>query len=1095
MKGKKKVLIILLLFFALALQISQPAEVKASGDKTFTVTKRPVGDTGEGTLVGEYDTFYRAIEACKQEDLSNQYVVTMNKDCNIPETEGAWGKSSVNILLKSREGHTFTLKRLGNRDIMTVYSKCTFRIENVILDGNGDGQACMVAGDADPKGANLILGKGAVIQNFKDTPEYLGTTFYLAEGNSILTIEDGAVLQNNTAEKSGGVIQARAKTTINIKGGLFKNNSSESGGGVIFTNGELNITGGTFEENVGKYGGALWIGSTSTANVENAIFKNNHTTKSYGGAIWASNGFKVKNSTFDGNKVAKTAWAGAIYGQKGMIIETCTFKDNEAYAGGALAIPNDVKMDVSDSTFNGNSAAFAGAIYMLTSTDKSTINSCTFTDNKATEKGGAIFSQNALSVTESKFNGNVAGSQGGAFYIKKGDLNIDKSQFTKNSSHTGGGAVFIAFDANNLTKVIDSKFSKNESPYGGGIYLGKDSKLQVEKSEFSGNQAAYGGGIVTSLGANIDKSKSSISINNSKFLENEALQGGGLLTAFPTQIKGSVFNKNKANIHPQDDQKNPHSSGLGGAIYVMDHQTDIQSTKFNENWAYGSGGALSISGWSRDDDGNISGIKTEILVNITNNTEFNGNIVEVGQGGAIYVNPYEYAYEITDKDAYTKLNTDNTTLFLKNMTKHRLFQPPKNYQKFSNLQFDKNSDVKHGILQVESLLNNYDVNYKNEYAIISFDPNGGSGKMDNQIVEFKEDEGKTGSYKLPENKFTPPEGQEFKGWEIDGKEYKVGDTITVDKNIVVKALWTKASNPQQPNKPTDTEVIGGDDRIDTAGKISNKYYSYADNVIIARKDDFPDALTASVLAKALNAPILLTDTNKLDERVASELKRLGIKKAYIIGRENAITEFTESQIKKITGSTERIGGSDRYETSSLVAKKVVSLVGKKGRAVVATGQNFADSLSISPYAAKMGYPILLLKQNKVPQIISKTIKDLSINEVYVVGGNSAVSVKLEKALPKLIKRIGGLDRYETSAKIADEFFINSKKAYMASGQVFADALVIGPVAANENAPVLLTMQNKLPKAIKANIDRVHYEKITIVGLENAVSKKVIEAIN
>ncbi len=311
----------------------------------------------------------------------------------------------------------------------------------------------------------------------------------------------------------------------------------------------------------------------------------------------------------------------------------------------------------------------------------------------------------------------------------------------------------------------------------------------------------------------------------------------------------------------------------------------------------------------------------------------------------------------------------------------------------------------------------------------------------------------------------------------------------------VPELTYEVATPNNPTKPTETEVIGGDDRIDTADKISKKYYSYADHVIIARKDEFPDALTASVLAKALDAPILLTDPNKLDERVAAELKRLGVKKAYVIGRERAISEYTEAEIRKITGSTERIGGIDRFETSSLVAKKVVSIVGKKGRAVIATGEKFADSLSISPYAAKMGYPILLVKHNKVPEIISKAIKDLSINEVYIVGGDSAVSIKLEKELPKLIKRIGGIDRYETSAKIADEFFTNSKRAFMASGQVFADALVIGPVAANENAPVLLTMKDKLPQPIKKVIDRVHYEKITIVGLENAVSKEVIDSIN
>ncbi len=42
----------------------------------------------------------------------------------------------------------------------------------------------------------------------------------------------------------------------------------------------------------------------------------------------------------------------------------------------------------------------------------------------------------------------------------------------------------------------------------------------------------------------------------------------------------------------------------------------------------------------------------------------------------------------------------------------------------------------------------------------------------------------------------------------------------------------------EPYNPTDIEKIGGGDRIETSEKVSKKYFSYADNVIIARKDDF-----------------------------------------------------------------------------------------------------------------------------------------------------------------------------------------------------------------------------------------------------------------
>ena len=66
---------------------------------------------------------------------------------------------------------------------------------------------------------------------------------------------------------------------------------------------------------------------------------------------------------------------------------------------------------------------------------------------------------------------------------------------------------------------------------------------------------------------------------------------------------------------------------------------------------------------------------------------------------------------------------------------------------------------------------------------ITFDGNGGSGSMDSVTV-------KAGTnYTLPECGFTAPDDQEFKAWEIGGKEYKVGDSYTVNEDTEIKALW------------------------------------------------------------------------------------------------------------------------------------------------------------------------------------------------------------------------------------------------------------------------------------------------------------------
>lgn len=733
------------------------------GTKAFTVTKKSVGSTDEGELVGEYDTFHKAIEACKQEDLSNRYIVTMNKDYTIPATEGSWSKSSVNMLLKSKAGETYTLKRMGNRDIMSIDKKATLRIENVILDGHNDGQAFMVAGGNDQQGAHLILGKGTVVQNFQDTPDYDGTTFYLYHGNSILTIEEGAVLQNNTAEKQGGgVIQGREDTVINIKGGLFKNNSSKSGGGVLFTNGKLNITGGTFESNTAKYGGALWIGSKSTATVENATFLKNKTTSSYGGgAIWGSSDFKIKNSTFEGNKAKlDKEKGGAVYGAKGMTIEKSTFKGNEADYGGALAISADMKMTVKDSKFIGNTASFAGAIYMKPSAEESTINDCSFTNNEATDQGGAIWSNNApISIEDSLFenNGKATGYAGGLCLNGDKSYNVKNSIFKGNKAKLGGGIFVMGGKLSVEGTTLESNIAETETDQQGNVTKG------------------VGGAILSLQNGNIN---SEMIISKSKIKNNEARNGAGITVGSgKVEIKDTEFNGNDTK-GPEDDQ----DKRLGGALYVDDVAD----------------------------------------VNISETSKFINN--KAGIGGAIFDAAADYSNP-ADTSKYQNLKIEGTTLFKGNEARTGLNQPPINFEKFDNLLFSEKSDIPHDKYMSKSLLNNYDINYQGG-LLITYDANGGKftdGKSIKQELHKENDTIKItaapmregyqflywkGSKYNPGDLYTVKDSHIFVAQWNKIPELEVKDaTITVGDKIDLKSLITKAEDEEDGKNLNNSVVI------------------------------------------------------------------------------------------------------------------------------------------------------------------------------------------------------------------------------------------------------------------------------------------------
>ena len=310
----------------------------AGTEKTFTVTKRPVDKSNaDEDLVGHFDTFYDAINACVQDKLKNLYIVTMNRNYTIPGTEVPQSRSSVNILLRSAGENQFQLTRKltdeRRRDFLSLYDNCKLTVKNVILDGGNDTQFAFLA-----KNAQLTLAKGTVIQNCVDNPDLDGPAIFL-RGNSTLNIEDGVVIKDNTSDladdycagviyatdnsmvnikggeftnnhsngKDGGVIRSGSNAVVNISGGAFENNSAKRLGGVIQAYGEVNITGGTFEENNAQSGGAIY--ATGKTTVENATFKSNKASN-FGGAIFTKNETTLKNN--------------------------CVFSSNEAYFGGAV---------------------------------------------------------------------------------------------------------------------------------------------------------------------------------------------------------------------------------------------------------------------------------------------------------------------------------------------------------------------------------------------------------------------------------------------------------------------------------------------------------------------------------------------------------------------------------------------------------------------------------------------------------------------------------------------------------------------------------------------------------------------------------------
>lgn len=276
--------------------------------------------------------------------------------------------------------------------------------------------------------------------------------------------------------------------------------------------------------------------------------------------------------------------------------------------------------------------------------------------------------------------------------------------------------------------------------------------------------------------------------------------------------------------------------------------------------------------------------------------------------------------------------------------------------------------------------------------------------------------------------------------------------------------------------------LAGLNRYETSAKISGNF-STSDVAIIATGNDYPDALSATPLAKKYNAPIILVEGNKLNVEAAKELNRLKVKKVFIVGGTSVVSNNVAEEIQKLGITIQRVSGNNRYETSYEIAK----LVGTDKGAFVTTGMNFADALSVGPIAANLEMPIILVDGSNQGQ-------GLNINKTYVVGGEAVVPNSVVSNL-KNVTRIYGANRYETNKNLVSTFasIINFSNAYIATGTDFPDALAGGALAAINNNPIILTEKSPNSNTIDIIKDN-NISNLTILGGETVVPTSTVNSL-
>lgn len=96
----------------------------------------------------------------------------------------------------------------------------------------------------------------------------------------------------------------------------------------------------------------------------------------------------------------------------------------------------------------------------------------------------------------------------------------------------------------------------------------------------------------------------------------------------------------------------------------------------------------------------------------------------------------------------------------------------------------------------------------------------------------------------------------------------------------------------------------------------------------------------------------------------------------------------------------------------------------------------------------------------------------------------------------LVSRIGGETQYDTAARIAEAGWNTADTAVLAVGTIgnSSDALCAGPLAAQKNAPVLLTEGNVLTEVTQSTLQQLNVKKVYIIGGTGVVKANVEKSL-
>lgn len=300
-----------------------------------------------------------------------------------------------------------------------------------------------------------------------------------------------------------------------------------------------------------------------------------------------------------------------------------------------------------------------------------------------------------------------------------------------------------------------------------------------------------------------------------------------------------------------------------------------------------------------------------------------------------------------------------------------------------------------------------------------------------------------------------------------------------------------------PASAPSVERLAGEHRYATAAEVAAQWPTGIERAYVVSGQNFPDAMVAAARAGVFDAPVLLTHTDNIPSDTATALQRLQPNQLVVVGAPGAVSNGVLADLEEFAGDggVERVSGADRYATAAQLASQYQA---GRDRVFLVNGEDYPDALAAAAIAGTQHEPLLLTRPGSLPDVTAQQLERLSPGEVVVVGGTSAVSeavaTKAASHADSDVRRVAGMNRYQTAAAVAEEFSPSSTPGYVASGQDYADALVASASAGRHGVPVVLTPTDRVAAGTSRALEHLAPNNIFVVGGSSAVSDTVVDEL-